>query len=520
MSASSSPSIRRRVIVNTLTNYISKFFTLGAWFFLTPFMLRVLGPSDYALWVLAGSVVGYGSLLDLGISPAVTKYVAQYQARGEVENARGLVATALWLYVALGGLAILLSAVVAPIFPRLFEITDAQRVTASWLVLLSGIGLGVALPAATTMAVLRGLQRFDLVNLIGIVGMSVYALATVAVLLLGGGLIGLAAISIPITLIMQVPAIWMVYRTAPQLHFGLARPNPKQARTVFSFSATLVVTNLAGQVQSKTDEIVIGAFLPVASVTPYAIAHRLADLPQVLTDQFLKVLMPLASQLDAAGERDQLRRLYLTSTRLTMALCTPLICGLLVLSGPFLAIWVGPDYASAAPLVGVLALACLADTLLWPAANILQGMSRHRPLAMVAIGSAVANLALSLWLVRPLGVMGVALGTLIPTSIETFLIIIPYTMRANRVSVAEAWRETFWPNLLPAAVMLAVLVGLRQWLHPASYVSIGLIGAAGVAVYGLIYLGLTRGKPEFALLQSVTGAVRARVGLAGRPTDI
>jgi O-antigen/teichoic acid export membrane protein len=325
----------------------------------------------------------------------------------------------------------------------------------------------------------------------------------VTVLLLGGGLLGLVVINIPITLLMQIPSIWIVYRVAPELRFGLAGARRRLLRTVYSFSAALVIRNLAGQIQTKTDEIVIGAFLPVANVTPYSIARRLSELPQVLTEQFLKVLMPLASQLDAAGERQRLRFLYLTSTRLTLALCTPLICGLLALSGPFLSVWVGPEYAGAAPLVAVLALAGLADTVLWPAAGILQGMARHRPMAWIGIGSALVNLGLSLWLVHPFGVMGVALGTLIPTTIESVGIIIPYAMRANGVSLRDGFREMFWPNLPPALVMLGVLLALRQWLQPASYLSIGLVGAIGVAVYGLLYLTLSRGKPEDLIIRSM-----------------
>src|SRR5215210_4950869 len=93
--------IRRRVLSGTLANYVGQFVTLGTGFVLTPFVLHQLGASSYGLWVLAGSVVAYGSLLDLGISTAVVKYVAEYRARGETEQAHGLVATALCLYTVL-----------------------------------------------------------------------------------------------------------------------------------------------------------------------------------------------------------------------------------------------------------------------------------------------------------------------------------------------------------------------------------------------------------------------------------
>jgi O-antigen/teichoic acid export membrane protein len=506
--------LRRGVVLNTLTNYANKILTLGVWFFLTPFLVRKLGDSEYGLWILVGSVVAYGTLLDLGIAPAVTKYVAEYRARGQVDQARGLVATALWLYTGLGLLAFLLSLILAPLFPHLFAVPADQATTAVWLVVLSGLGLAVALPSVTASAVLQGLQRFDLSNLIGVVGMTLFTVATVSVLLLGGGLLGMVAVNIPLTLIMQVPAIWLIHRTAPELRFGWSGARRDLARRVFSFSSALVVVNVAGQVQTQTDEIVIGAFLPVANVTPYSIARRLSAIPQLLTNQFVKVLMPLASHLNATDERRQLQALYLISMRLTLAIEVPLVCGLLVLARAFLAVWVGPEFAGVAPLAAILAIASLFDTSMWPAAYILQGMARHRPLAIIAIGSAAVNLALSVWLVHPLGLTGVALGTLVPTTIECVALVTPYAMRQNGVSLRAFLVEILWPTLLPAVPMLGVLVALRQWLQPASYFTIGVVGLAGAAVYGLLYLALSRGKPEQALLRQsiadVLAAVRGR----------
>src|SRR5665647_3043949 len=89
-------TIFRQVFINTLSNYGGKVVTLVVWFFLTPFMLSRIGQSVYGIWVLVGSLVSYGGLLDFGIANAITKYVAEYHARDDFEQARSLVATALW----------------------------------------------------------------------------------------------------------------------------------------------------------------------------------------------------------------------------------------------------------------------------------------------------------------------------------------------------------------------------------------------------------------------------------------
>jgi O-antigen/teichoic acid export membrane protein len=523
MQPTNTPSAPRRMLLNILSNYAGKVYTLVVWFFLTPFVIHQLGPSDYGLWVLIGSVAAYGGLLEFGIANAITKYVAEFLVLDEQEQAGRLIATALWLYIGLGLGLVVLSASLAPWLPSLFDLSPEQRARAASLLVLSGVAVGISLPSTTTYGILRGLQRYDMINLVSVLGTSCAVAGTVAALLLKTGVIGITAITIPITIAMQLLSIYLIKRAAPQLRWSLAQADHRLVRTVFSFSAALFVINIAGQVQTKTDEIVIGAALPVSSVTPYAIAGRQSGLPQLLTDQFMKVLMPLASQLNAADDRHGLRLLYLNSTRLTLAIAVPLVCGLVVLSRPFLAVWVGPDYAGAAPLVTLLAIASLFNTSLWPAGNILQGMARHRPLALFAIGSALANLLLSIWLVHPLGVAGVALGTLIPTSIECVCFMTPYAMRQNAVSPRVFLSQILWPSLTPALPMLAVLYALRELLQPSSYPSIGLIGLAGVAVYGLLYLALSRGKPEQALLrrlviQAFTQAA-TRAGAARKDTS-
>lgn len=492
--------------------------TLGVWFVLTPFLLHHLGPVEYGLWVLVGALVGYGTILDLGISSAVAKYVAEYRARGEIEKARALVATALSLYTALGLLAVALAAALSPVFPRVFNIPASEHHRAALLVLVSGLVVGVELPASTSYSVLRGLQRFDVINLINVVGMLLLALVTVIVILLGGGLIGIVAANIPLTLLMQIPTVWFIRRTAPDLPVGWRGFDLRLVRPVASFSSALFLTSIAGQLKAKTDELVIGAFLPVARVTPYALARRLSELPQILTSQFIRILLPLASQLHAERDRARLRALFTTSTRASLALFLPIACGVAVLAGPFLAAWVGPAYAHNGRLVLILVVAGLVEISVWPAAAILQGMARHRLLAVFSAGSALANLGLSIVLVRPLGVTGVALGTLIATGGEMFFFVFPFALRVAGVDVRSALKQVLVPTLVPAVPAVVALYGMREALRPASLVSVAFAGLAGALVYLATYLAFEASRPERETLRvaglGVLGFLRARATAA------
>jgi O-antigen/teichoic acid export membrane protein len=351
-----------------------------------------------------------------------------------------------------------------------------------------GIAAGISIPCATTYSVLSGLQRFDLINMISITGTLLTAGATIVVLLLGGGALAMVAVAIPITLVMQVPMVGFIRRAAPELRFGWRGASRSQVRTVLSFSSAVFVIQVSGQLQTKTDEIVIGAFLPIVAVTPYALAHKLSDIAPLLSRQFLKVLLPIASGLHAEDDRSRLQGLYTTSTRLALASFLPVGGMVALLAQPLLTVWVGAVYASTAPLVAILALANLIDLSQWPAASVLQGMAKHRRLAIFSLGSGLANLGLSLILVHPLGITGVALGTLIPASIECFVFIMPHSMRILNISGQRMIREAFLPALLPAVPMI-IAVGVWQMIFPiSSWLSIVCAGVVGLIVYVIGYL--------------------------------
>lgn len=479
-----------RVFWNTISNYVGKILVLGMGFFLTPFLVHWLGAGTYGLWALVGSIVAYGSLLDFGIATAITKFTAEYRAKNQTGDAQALVATAFLLYLALGLVVMLLSAGIAVVFPYIFNVPPEQRNEAMWLVLFSGIAVGIAIPCATPTAILRGLHRFDLLNAIGVVGTLLSMSTTVLVLLLGGGVIGIVLANIAVTVLMQLPAYWLIHRVAPDLNLKPRAARREFARRVASFSTSLFVINVSGQLQGQTDEIVIGVFRPLSLVTPYALSRRLSDVARILTDQFLKVLLPLASELHATDDRTRLRSLYLVSTRLTLVSFMPFACILILLAGPLLATWVGESYAPYAPLVVILTIAGLIDMSQWAASHVLQGMGRHHPLAYMSIASGIGNLVLSIILIQFLGLIGVALGTLIPASIECLFFVMPYALKILGISWREAFREILVPSVMPALPTVATILLVQRVVPASGWASLALIACAGLLVYILIYFTL------------------------------
>ncbi len=505
----------RRILRGSLGNYGARAVSLITWFLLTPFLLHSLGDADYGLWVLVGWVVAYGWLFDLGIGRTTTKYVAEYAARHDPAEVQRVISTSVWLYSLLGGLVFVCAVGLSFAFPHLFAMPAAQQETARWLVLLMGAEVALALPCSVGTAVLQGLHRYDVTGLIEAVGTLAYAACIVVIVSAGGGVVGMVAANIPLTVATQLVSARVVRSLQPDLRFRWSGARLAMAPRIFRHSSWLFLLQLSGMLRSKTDEIVVGGVISIGSVASYSVARRLADLSRDLSMQFVGVLMPAASELDAMQEGNRLRALYLAATRLSLAIFVPLFGAIVFLAGPFLALWVGPQYASGAPIVLIL----LAANLVWmsqaPATSVLSGMARHRPMALVAIGSGLANLGISIVLARSQGLVGVALGTLIASSVECLAFRVPYSMRVLQIGLREAARGVLMPVAVPAVPMVLALAIVQRIVEPTSLLSLAVIGAAGVLVYAAAYLVVGTGSVEREVYRAFLTRARRRMRLGG-----
>jgi peptidoglycan biosynthesis protein MviN/MurJ (putative lipid II flippase) len=107
---------------------------------------------------------------------------------------------------------------------------------------------------------------------------------------------------------------------------------------------------------------------------------------------------------------------------------------------------------------------------------------------VLSLTSAFVNLGLSIWLVQSFGLAGVAIGTLIPTSIECLCFVLPYAVRKIGVSWQAVCTEIFLPSVAPVIPMAVILYGLVKFLQPDSYLSILVVGVIGLVVYAVGYL--------------------------------
>ncbi len=478
---------RRNLVTNAVVNWAGFAAQVVVTFWLAPVLLHGLGTGRYGIWALVESVLAYLTLFDLGVAASVVRYVARFEAARDQDGLNRVFSTSVCIFLVAGGLVLALAALGALAGGRLFSLPPALAAEGRGLLLLLGLNLAAGLPLSVFSAVLDGLGRYPAKTAIRTAALVVRVPLFLWVVRAGGGLVPLGFVITGLNLLEHLAMAVATFASLPGLRFSFALADRATFRAIRGYSLDAFLAMIAGRISFQTDALVIGACLGPGPIAFFALAAKLVEYAKASLRTATTVLTPAVSALEARGDLAAIRALLLNSTRYVLWLILPIQFGLLLLGRPFLANWLGSaTYADASyPTLAILALPLSLAISQSVSGRILYGMGRLRWFARLLLVEALANLGLSIVLVGPLGIEGVAWGTAVPNLVAN-LLVARYVCRTLGVRVRTYVCRSF---LMPLAAGLPLAAG--WWLAARSidlsgWAALLATGAAGLAGFGAL----------------------------------
>jgi O-antigen/teichoic acid export membrane protein len=447
-------------------------------------LLTALGIERFGLWALLWAITGSLGLLDLRLSAAVTTLVAQAVARGEERGLTRLVSAALAFYFALGilevGVAIL--CIRSPAFLGWIPtpLREEARPAIVWAVVVFATN---SLTSVFT-GLLYSVQRFDVVAKISVGLTLTRAVLLISIALSGGGLRELLFAEGVIACLNCVICVWAVRQQLPDLPlFGL--PSSAALRELIRFGGKLQIAHAAYLVTFHADKLLLSAFLGLAAVAYYDLGSKIALFMRGIPLLLVSATGPVASVMQATGERSRLSEFYFQGTRALVFAATPLWVFTMTGAGAILLAWAGVTAPEARQAVWLLAIGFYLNLVSGMANSVAVGMGKPELEMRRSLLAGSLNLLLSAALIPLIGFSGAPLGTAIALAIGSW-----YLMRRVNAefghpfsSVIECFRLPLL-GALPAAGG-ALLVLTQAGGHRSSAV-VALLGSA--LIIGAIYL--------------------------------
>lgn len=460
-----------------------------------PFNVAHLGQSAYGLWVLVASITVYFSMLDMGYGVAQVRFAAKYRAQGDVNALNEIASTMFCVFSGIGLLAFLVATVIALNLDHFFHLTPVQVRTGQIVFLFISAYVSLSFPFSVFGGIVNGFQRQYLNGAVAFVTAIVVALVNVAVLLAGYGLPELVAATTGVRILSYLAYALNAYRVFPALRIRLRYFNRDRLREVTGFSVFILIIDLANKLNYSTDTIVTGIFLGTAAVAVWAVAQRLIEIVQRITDQLNAVLFPVVVDSSTVERVDRLQKILIQGTRLSLAMVVPLATVLGLTARPLVLAWVGPNFEASINIIHILCVVVALRVGNATSTVVLKGSGLHRFLAMSNLSMAISNLVLSVLLVRWYGLIGVAIGTLIPMVVFSMFVVFPKACRRVELSRFTVARQSIWPAAWPALVMAGFILLARRYSDGSwSWLMVQVMVAA--AIYATLFLSFAISREE------------------------
>lgn len=472
-------------------------------FLLTPFVLSALGASRYGAWCLLIGLTGYYGLLDLGFRAGLTQYLTRYLSLRDFDRLNQTASTGLFALATVAVAIVAATPVIAFAAPWIFSISGQNAAEARTALLLVGTATAIQLPLFTFASVLFAAQRYDVSNYITVTSRLATAGLTYAALSFEYGLIGMATATVAGNLIDYLLRWKAAYRVVPALRISLSQVRSSALKEFASFSAWNWLIAGSRQLISYTDIVVIGIFLPIAAVAPFGLAASVIEYFNATIAPLAAVFFPVATQLDATGDTASLTRVYLVSSRLILSVA--LIGGVsaVIWSDDLFRLWIdvkggAADTSETASLIfRVLGAAAIITSAQRVGYQVMLGTRRVKLLALLLIAEGFANLVVSVALVRSIGSLGVALGTVLPAALFQGAVHPWAVSRLLGISPLATFRAIYTRPLMLAACFIPLALALKsQCPVDTGWGGLLLGGCASGAIGVLLLLAVSLKRSE------------------------
>ena len=485
----------KRLVHNTFFNVAALLSNAVIGFFLIRFFLSRLGEAQYGVWVLiGGSIFCYAPLLSFGFNSSINRYIPLFIAQNDDDGVQRVISTSLFFFISVGIILVIISLVVCYNVGSWFAIEPQLVRTAGMLVLIVGFCSACAMPLQSSTAILSGLQRYDIVNLVMLAILFLRTFLVVILLQQGYGLLTTGLMFGLSEIVMRVIHSVFVKKLLPAASLSLAKIDLQLLKEMLAYGINTFMYAMGAIIIYYASNLIIGIFIGTAQISQFRIATAGVLLLSQLLQAFTAAIKPAVSDLDARNDAAAVKELASLTQKYSLLLIIPGGCFLIAMGREFLHIWVSDQFKDPSVIDGmavILTILTVGHCLrLAQHSNflVLVGRGQHKIFGILTALMALFCVLASILSVKVFhwGLLGIAWSNSLPMALTSVLILPIYFNRKMHISTLENIRNVWQPALLGSLPAVAMICVWKYLAPPNSWLE---IAAVVVAAIVLIIIG-------------------------------
>ena len=456
----------------------------------TPYMLRMMGQSEYGLYSLVASVIAYLTVLDLGFGNAIVRYTAKFRAEKKTEEQYEMFGMFFLLYLVIGiiafGIGLGLYFNVGTLFGDTMTAVELDRARIMMLLLVAN--LAFTFPMSIWGSIIQAYEDFVFQKSLNIFRIILNTAVMICLLHFGYKAVAMVVVqTIFNVLTLVLNFIYCRRKLNIHIYFRFKHFHWGFLKEVAIYSFWIFLNAIMDRVYWSTGQFVLGAIVGTAAVAVFAIAIQLEGMYMQFSTAISSVFLPKVTAMVATNRsRKEISDLFIRTGRIQYIVLAYILSGFIIFGRQFIELWAGAGYSDAY-IISLLFFIPLTVPLIQNLGiTILQARNEMKFRSVLYIIIALVSLAMQIVLTRYFGGIGCAMGVSGALVVGQILIMNVYYQRRQDLDIKTFWKEISKMSIIPIVLIFSSMLVIRHFFALDSWGKLIL----GIAAFSLVYIPL------------------------------
>lgn len=471
-------------------NYVVIFLNTVVGLLYTPYMLRMMGQSEYGLYSLVASVIAYLTVLDLGFGNAIVRYTAKFRAEKKTEEQYEMFGMFFLLYLVIGiiafGIGLGLYFNVDTLFGNTMTAVELDRARIMMLLLVAN--LAFTFPMSIWGSIIQAYEDFVFQKSLNIFRIILNTAVMICLLHFGYKAVAMVVVqTIFNVLTLVINFIYCRRKLNIHIYFSFKHCHWGFLKEVAIYSFWIFLNAIMDRVYWSTGQFVLGAMVGTAAVAVFAIAIQLEGMYMQFSTAISSVFLPKVTAMVATNRsRKEISDLFIRTGRIQYIVLAYILSGFIIFGRQFIELWAGAGYSDAY-IISLLFFIPLTVPLIQNLGiTILQARNEMKFRSVLYIIIALVSLAMQIVLTRFFGGIGCAMGVSCALVVGQILIMNVYYRRRQDLDIKTFWKEISKMSIIPIVLIFSSMLVIRHFFALDSWGKLIL----GIAAFSLVYIPL------------------------------
>lgn len=433
----------------------------------TPIMLRMLGQSEYGVYSLSSSVIGYFALLYAGMSSTYLRYYSSYQAKGDEAGIAKLNGLFLILFSGMGLLALVLGMAMSFNLKVVLGsgLTEAEFSLARILFVIMSVNMALLMPKTVFATLVISQERFVFIKSLGVVTAICSPVLNLLLLYQGYGSVGMSIVVLAVTTADLLVNIWYCHFKL-RCRFDFRKLPFYLLPGMLSFSVFLVLQGIMDQLNWHLGKILLSYVADSVAIAVYSVGLQIDLLFGSMSSAFYGVVVPQIYRLVQEQKLEELTQLWIKVGRYQFYVLFFIWAAFMTFGQSFIQLWAGYGYDDAYWVAVILMTPIVIHLCQVMGMEVLRAYNKHAQWVLVHLLFAGLGFVLCIPLAKWYGAIGVAIGTCVNSFLVTNIYDNWYYYKAGKLDVFRFFRN--FSGFLPAVLAVLLSVNILSYLFPVN----------------------------------------------------